>query len=256
MDTQVTLAEMYAHMGWFAKGIVLTLLLMSVYVATIVVRKLIQLSRARKATLKFSKPFSDALQAEDFSKAEQLVNQHPNSHLASAFRRVFPSLTFHSADQALSAVEVASVQRIIDLNTLEQLAKFRRGLGVLATVGATAPFVGLLGTTMGVVKAFQGMGSSGSAGIGAVAAGIAEALITTAFGLLVAIPAVWLYNYFINRIDYISMEVTYATKEFMDFLLKYEARLSQGPGGGATNVGVLESRSVSGDAANAARARM
>jgi biopolymer transport protein ExbB/biopolymer transport protein TolQ len=246
MEGQVTLAQMYQHMGWFAKGIVITLLVMSIYVATIVVRKLIQLNRARKATLKFSKPFSDALAGEDFGAAEDLVNKHPHSHLASAFRRVFPSLTFLSQDLALSAVEVASVQRIIDLNTLEQLAKFRRGLGVLATVGATAPFVGLLGTTMGVVKAFQGMGSAGSSGFGAVAAGIAEALITTAFGLLVAIPAVWLYNYFINRIDYVSMEMTYATKEFMDFLLKYEARLSQGggprPGGPSPDspVGVLE----------------
>jgi len=254
---ELSLREMYAHMGYFAKGIVFTLLLMSIYTATIVVRKLIQLSRARKATLKFSKPFSDALASEDFGSAEDLVNKHPNSHLAAAFRRVFPSLTFHSQDNALSAVEVASVQRIIDLNTLEQLAKFRRGLGVLATVGATAPFVGLLGTTMGVVKAFQGMGASGSSGFGAVAAGIAEALITTAFGLLVAIPAVWLYNYFINRIDYVSMEMTYATKEFMDFLLKYEARLTQGgppagPGSGRRDsaVGLLEPH---GDPASRAR---
>jgi biopolymer transport protein ExbB/TolQ len=255
----ITLTEMYANMGPFAKGIVFTLLIMSVFTATIIVRKLIQLSRARKATLKFSKPFSDALANEDFSAASDLVNKHQNSHLASAFRRVFPSLTFASQDNTLSAVEVASVQRIIDLNTLEQLAKFRRGLGVLATVGATAPFVGLLGTTMGVVKAFQGMGTSGGSGFGAVAAGIAEALITTAFGLLVAIPAVWLYNYFINRIDYVSMEMTYATKEFMDFLLKYEARLNsggpRGPGGGRqdSSVGVLERGH---DPATAVRARM
>src|SRR5262245_19928785 len=255
----VSLAEMYQSMGLFAKGIVMTLLLMSIYVAAIVVQKLIQLSRARSATLKFSTPFSQALANEDFTAAESLVTKHPHSHLASAFRRVFPSLTFASQDNALSAVEVASVQRIIDLNTLEQLAKFRRGLGVLATVGATAPFVGLLGTTMGVVKAFQGMGASGSSGVGAVAAGIAEALITTAFGLLVAIPAVWLYNYFINRIDYISMEMTYATKEFMDFLLKYEARLNAGgprpPGGRSqdSSVGVLERGH---DPAPAVRARM
>ena len=100
-----------------------------------------------------------------------MVTKHPHSHLAAAFRRVFPSITFHSQDQALSAVEVASVQRIIDLNTLEQLAKFRRGLGVLATVGATAPFVGLLGTTMGVVRAFAGMGESASGRFAAVAGG-------------------------------------------------------------------------------------
>src|SRR5262245_42631065 len=259
MEGTITLGKMYADMGPFAKGIVVTLLIMSVFTLTIIVRKLIQLSRARKATLKFSKPFSDALANEDFNAASDLVNKHQNSHLASAFRRVFPSLTVHSQDNALSAVEVASVQRIIDLNTLEQLAKFRRGLGVLATVGATAPFVGLLGTTMGVVKAFQGMGASGSSGFGAVAAGIAEALVTTAFGLLVAIPAVWLYNYFINRIDYISMEMTYATKEFMDFLLKYEARLNAGgprpPGGRSqdSSVGVLERGH---DPAPAVRARM
>lgn len=245
---EVTLQEMYAHMGWFAKGIVLTLLLMSIYTAMIAVQKMLQLGRARKATLNFSEPFSKALAAEDFAKAEQLVDKNPNSHLASAFRRVFPTLKYASEDRSLSAVEVSSVQRMIDLNTLEQLSKFRRGLGVLATVGATAPFVGLLGTTMGVVKAFQGMGAAGSAGFGAIAAGIAEALITTAFGLLVAIPAVWLYNYFINRIDYVSMEVTYATKEFMDFLLKFEARL-----GGSGNVGALDRGH---DAAAAARSRM
>ena len=216
----VTLQEMYEHMGPFAKGIVITLLIMSIYVMVVVVRKLMQLSKARKATLQFSGPFSEALANEDFSTAEELVQKHPNSHLAAAFRRVFPSITFHSQDHALSAVEVASVQRIIDLNTLEQLAKFRRGLGVLATTGATAPFVGLLGTTMGVVKAFQGMGTSGGGGFSAVAAGIAEALITTAFGLLVAIPAVWLYNYFSTKIDFLTVEMTYTSKELIDYLIK------------------------------------
>jgi biopolymer transport protein ExbB/TolQ len=83
---------------------------------------------------------------------------------------------------------------------------------------------------MGVVNAFTGMAVSGSGGLAAISAGIAEALVTTAFGLLVAIPAVWLYNYYINRIDYLSMEVTYATKEFMDFLLRYEAEISRGQG--------------------------
>lgn len=229
----VSLVELWGTMGWFAKGIVFTLLGMSIYVATISIRKLMQLRRARKATIKFATPFSQALAKEDFTAAERLVEGNPHSHLATAFRRVFPSITFHSQDHALSAVEVASVQRMIDLNNLEQLARFRRGLGVLATVGATAPFVGLLGTTMGVVTAFTGMAEAGSGGLAAISAGIAEALITTAFGLLVAIPAVWLYNYFINRIDYIAMEITYATKEFVDFLHRYEAGLLRGRGAGS-----------------------
>lgn len=219
-------AELWATMGWFARSIIFILLAMSIYVATISIRKTIQLSRSRRATLKFSGQFSEALSQEDFTAAERLVEEHPKSHLAAAFRRVFPSLTFHSKDHALSGAEVASVQRLIELNQLETLSGFRRGLGVLATVGATAPFVGLLGTTMGVVNAFQGMATAGSSGLSGIMAGIAEALIATAFGLLVAIPAVWLYNYYVNRIDYVSMEMTYATKEFMDFLLRYEARLT------------------------------
>jgi biopolymer transport protein ExbB len=227
---QLSLLELWGTMGYFAKGIVALLLLMSVFAATIAIRKSIQLWRAKSATLKFSPQFSRVLANEDFATAERLVEEYPHSHLAVAFRRVFPSITFHSADHALSAVEIASVQRMIELNTLEQLSKFRRGLGVLATVGATAPFVGLLGTTMGVVNAFTGMAVSGSGGLAAISAGIAEALVTTAFGLLVAIPAVWLYNYYINRIDYLSMEMTYATKEFMDFLLRYEANILRAQG--------------------------
>ena len=226
----MSLIELWGHMGWFAKGIVFVLLGMSLAVASVSIRKLMMLRRSRRATLAFSPSFSDALAREDFEAAEQAVEHHRESHLASAFRRVFPSLRAHAEDQSLTAVEVASIQRMIELNTLEQLAQFRRGLGVLATIGATAPFVGLLGTTMGVVNAFTGMASAGSGGLAAISAGIAEALITTAFGLLVAIPAVWLYNYYINRIDYVSMEITYATKEFMDFLLRYESRLTGGAG--------------------------
>jgi biopolymer transport protein ExbB/TolQ len=225
---QLSLLELWGTMGLFAKAIVAILLIMSVFAATIAIRKSIQLYRAKRATLRFSPLFSQALANEDFVEAERLVEQYSQSHLAAAFRRVFPSITFHSQDHALSAVEIASVQRLIELNTLEQLARYRRGLGVLATIGATAPFVGLLGTTMGVVNAFTGMAVSGSGGLAAISAGIAEALVTTAFGLLVAIPAVWLYNYYLNRIDYLSMEVTYATKEFMDFLLRYEHELMRG----------------------------
>ncbi|HET9983856.1 MAG TPA: MotA/TolQ/ExbB proton channel family protein [Longimicrobiales bacterium] len=250
----ISLIELWGTMGWFARGIVFILLFMSIIVATITIRKLIMLRRSRGATLRFSGAFSEALTNEDFAEAERLVEANQRSHLAAVFRRVFPSLTFHSEDHDLSAAEIASVQRMIDLNTLEQLSKFRRGLGVLATVGATAPFVGLLGTTMGVVNAFTGMAVSGSGGLAAISAGIAEALITTAFGLLVAIPGVWLYNYFINRIDYISMEITYATKEFVDFLLRYEARLHQSVGKASESITTL--MDSANDPAAMARSRM
>ena len=99
-------------------------------------------------------------------------------------------------------------------------SELRRGLAVLATVGATAPFVGLLGTTMGIVNAFTGMATSGTGGLSAISGGIAEALITTAFGLLVAIPAVWAYNYFTTKIDNLQVEMTYTSKEMIDYLIK------------------------------------
>lgn len=224
----LSLMHLWGTMGWFARGIVFVLLGMSVFAAMVGIRKVLQLARSRRETIRFSPLFSKALQEEDFNGAQALVEKHGRSHLAAAFRRVFPAITFHSKDERLSAAEIASVQRLIELNQLEQVAQFRRGLGALATIGSTAPFVGLLGTTMGVVNAFTGLASAGTGGLAAISAGIAEALITTAFGLIVAIPAVWLYNYFINRIDYVGMEITYATKEFMDFLLRYESRLEMG----------------------------
>ena len=103
---------------------------------------------------------------------------------------------------------------------LMTIVDLKRGLGVLATVGATAPFVGLLGTTMGIVNAFTGMAASGSGGLSAISAGVAEALITTAFGLIVAIPAVWAYNYFQTKIDNLTAEMTYTSKEMIDYLIK------------------------------------
>lgn len=224
---QLSLIELWNSMGWFAKGIVFVLFGMSIYAASIAIRKAMEFRRARRATLAFSAPFSKALAAEDFDAASTLVDKHKASHLAAAFRGVMGNLQLFGKDRRLSAVEIASIQRTIELNALEQLANLRRGLGVLATIGSTAPFVGLLGTTMGVVNAFTGMAAAGSGGLSAISAGIAEALITTAFGLMVAIPAVWLYNYFVNRIEYVGMEIQYAAKEFTDFLLRYEVGLQE-----------------------------
>jgi biopolymer transport protein ExbB/biopolymer transport protein TolQ len=96
----------------------------------------------------------------------------------------------------------------------------KKGIPSLATIGATAPFVGLLGTVVGVINAFAGIGSQGSAGLGAVSAGISEALIETALGLVVAIPAVWLYNYFTGRLEYFNVEMDNSSSELVDYFIK------------------------------------
>ena len=221
----LSLIELWGTMGWFARGIVYVLVGMSFFAVTVSLQRAWDLRRARRATLRFVPKLSEALEAQDMTAAQAAVEEHPVSHLAGAYKGVFTSLRHHVSDGTLSPVEVAAAQRTVELNKLEQIARFRRGLGVLATVGSTAPFVGLLGTTMGVVNAFTGMAEAGSGGLAAISAGIAEALITTALGLFVAIPAVWLYNYFANRIEFVSMEIDYGSKEFMNFLLVLEAKM-------------------------------
>jgi biopolymer transport protein ExbB/biopolymer transport protein TolQ len=224
----MSLIELWGTMGWFAKGIVVLLLLMSIFVVAVSARKLFELGRSRQATLLFSPLFSEALTRDDFEEADQVVQRHPKSHLAAVFRRAFSVLSGLARRGGIPPEEIHATQRLLELNGLEQIAQFRRGLGVLATVGSTAPFVGLLGTTMGVVNAFTGIASSGTGGLAAISAGIAEALITTALGIFVAIPAVWLYNYFVNRIELLSMEITYGSKEFIDYLERYvRARSTQ-----------------------------
>jgi biopolymer transport protein ExbB/biopolymer transport protein TolQ len=123
-------------------------------------------------------------------------------------------------DGSVTVADINSAERAIERNMLLIVTELKRGLALLATTGATAPFVGLLGTTMGIVNSFVGMSNTASAGLAAISAGIAEALIATAFGLVVAIPAVWLYNYFQTKIDNLVAEMTYVSKEMIDYLIK------------------------------------
>ena len=99
----------------------------------------------------------------------------------------------------------------------------KKGVNTLATIGSTAPFVGLLGTVVGVINAFVGIAATGSGGIGAVSAGIAEALVETALGLFVAIPAVWFYNYLTGRLDYFNVEMDNSSSELVDYFIKKTA---------------------------------
>jgi biopolymer transport protein ExbB/biopolymer transport protein TolQ len=224
----VDLMELWGTMGLFAKGIVYLLFIMSFASIAVTFQRWFDLMKSRNQTVKFAPKLSSALEANDLDAAEAAVAAYPKGHLACAYKGVFSSLKEHVSDRSLSATEVGAIQRTIDLNKLEQLARFRRGLGILATVGATAPFVGLLGTTMGVVNAFTGMATAGSGGLSAISAGIAEALITTAFGLLVAIPAVWIYNYLTPRVELVAMESDDGSQEFRNFLLAIESRMARG----------------------------
>ncbi len=115
---------------------------------------------------------------------------------------------------------VDSVRRAIQRAAALTSSDLKKGMGALATIGSTAVFVGLLATTLGVINAFQGIATTGSGGLGAVSGGISEALVGTAVGLFVAIPAVWFYNYLTGNIEYFNVEMDNSSSELVDYFIK------------------------------------
>lgn len=225
---QMSMTELWSHMGWFARGIVFVLIFMSIISLTIAAAKWLRFRRMAKVTRVFAPQFSAALEAENIPEALELTERHNKSHVArvlgESLREVAPLLS----DARVAGAAIQSAERSVEREQILLANELKSGLGVLATTGATAPFVGLLGTTMGIVNAFTGMATGG--GLEAISAGIAEALITTAIGLLVAIPAVWLYNYFTARLDTLFSELAYAGRELVDWMMTREAQ-REGKGG-------------------------
>jgi len=217
-----SLYDLFVSMGLFAKSIVVVLALMSLISWTNAFQKWWQLMKSRGETVKFAPEFSRFLKEEQLDAAIQLAEKQKRSHVARVLGEALSEVKPLLRDRAtITAADINSVERAVEREMLIAASELKRGLGILATTGATAPFVGLLGTVMGIVNAFTGMAASGGGGsLASVSAGIAEALITTAFGLIVAIPAVWLYNYFTTKIDFLSAEMTYTSKELIDFLIK------------------------------------
>ncbi|MGH7648680.1 MAG: MotA/TolQ/ExbB proton channel family protein, partial [Gemmatimonadaceae bacterium] len=216
----LSLSAMFVTMGWFAKIIVIVLAIMSIFSLTIALQKWWRLRKAQSETRKFAPEFSQFLEEDNLNEAIKLAEGYKKSHVARVLGGALGEVKPLLQDGSVTVADINSAERAVERNMLIIVSELKRGLAVLATVGATAPFVGLLGTVMGIVNAFQGMAVSGAGGLGSVSAGISEALITTAFGLIVAIPAVWFFNYFSTKIDNLSVEMTYTSKEMIDYLIK------------------------------------
>jgi biopolymer transport protein ExbB len=219
----MSLTELWDSMGWFARGIAFTLIGMSIISLSVAAAKLLRFRRMTAATREFAPKFSEALEQDNIPEALTLTEQYQKSHVArvlgESLREVAPLLD----DSRVAGAAITSAERSVEREQILLANELKSGLGLLATVGSTAPFVGLLGTTMGIVNAFTGMATAGG-GLEAISAGIAEALITTAVGLLVAIPAVWLYNYFSSRLETLFSELAYAGREMIDWMMEREAR--------------------------------
>ena len=217
------LLSMWRAMGPFAKGVAAFLALMSVYSLGVVAERLVTFARANVASRRYAEQLRALLPQKKYGDAVALARTLEHGHLA----RVL-GLAIEEYERGVLAARapgggfdvIASVNRAVERSSLRTVADLRRGLGALATVGSTAPFVGLLGTVAGIITAFQAMAATGSGGLASVSAGIAEALVTTAFGLLVAIPAVMMFNYLTGRVDEMQVDIDDSANELVDYLLK------------------------------------
>ena len=218
----VDLMQLWAHAGPFVKGIVFVMLFMSLMSFTVAFKKLWHFRKATVATRNFAPHFSRAIQEEQLDQAIALAEKNKTSHVAKVLGGALAEVKPLLRDRAtITAADINSAERAVERQMLLELTDFKRGLGILATTGATAPFVGLLGTCIGIISSFEAMSSAGAAGgLAGIAGGIAEALIATSIGLMVAIPAVWFYNYFTTKIEYLTAEMMHSSKELIDYLIK------------------------------------
>ena len=212
-----SLTEMWHSMGLPAKIVGAFLVVMGLASLTVFIERLIALRRSRAANRKFAAEIGNGLSAGAVEAVMAEAAKYPYGHLP---RLVAAGLNTYwearASDESGKLSPVERTRRSLERRVEELVADLKRGLAVLASVGSVAPFVGLLGTVVGIISAFQGIASTGSGGLSSVAAGISEALVETALGLAVAIPAVLAFNYLSNSIARDEMALGSAAGELVD----------------------------------------
>jgi biopolymer transport protein ExbB len=223
----LNLIEMWGTMGPIAKAVAFVLFFMSMWSIGVAVERIYTFMQAKSQSKVYAPQVAKHLKDGRLKDAIAISTNknYRYSHLAKVVLAGLQEYQFQQDNAGgLSREELLdTVRRSIQRATALTANDLKKGVSALATIGATAPFVGLLGTVVGVINAFVGIASTGSGGIGAVSAGIAEALIETALGLFVAIPAVWFYNFLTSRIEYFNVEMDNSSSELVDYFIKKTA---------------------------------
>lgn len=215
---EMSLTEIWSSMGFLARLIAISLVAMGFASLVVSIERLMVMRRAQNLSSAFATKARPLLEDRDVDTLLDLTRgaEYKDAPLPRLIRFGLEAFTANRKDEAVGPVEMT--RRELG-RRLEQLAaESRRGMGILASTGSTAPFIGLFGTVIGIITAFQGIAASGGGGIGAVSAGIAEALIVTAVGLFVAIAAVLFFNYLTARFDKFDMVMQHAASELVDYL--------------------------------------
>src|SRR4051795_294571 len=214
----------WGNMGMLAKAVVIVLFIMSAWSIGVMIDRLIAYNAARKQSRAFAPAVAGALREGKLDEAIKIADRYKKSHLAKVVVAGLQEFRAHQDSNEIPGEEIEASKRALDRSEAIVHAEMKRGVSSLATIGSTAPFVGLFGTVVGIINAFKGIATEKSAGLGAVAAGISEALVTTAVGLFVAIPAVWMYNFFTNKIEAFDVEMGNSSSELIDYFLKRSQR--------------------------------
>lgn len=220
----MSFGHIWAQMGPTVKGILVILIFLSIYSLGVSLERWWNFRNAKKQSVKFALEIGQLLKQEKLKEAIDLAKKYKFSHVAKVVSAGLLEFAYEAHGGSIAGHDVvAAAERAIERATMMTTADMKKGLGGLATIATTAPFIGLLATVIGIIRSFQGMAQSGTGGLGSVSAGIAEALIGTAIGLFVAIPAVWLYNYFLNKIDRFQVEMSNSASELVDYFMKRQA---------------------------------
>lgn len=223
----MNLIEMWGSMGLVAKAIGVILVIMSMISFGVAIERIFTFTQARKQSKLYAPQVAKHLKEGRLKDAIAISSSknYRYSHLAKVVLAGLQEYQFQQESGAGLSREdlVDTVRRAIQRASALTANDLKKGIAALATIGATAPFVGLLGTVVGIITAFQGIAATGSGGLGAVSAGISEALVETALGLVVAIPAVWFYNYLSGRIEYFNVEMDNSSSELVDYFIKKTA---------------------------------
>jgi len=216
----MNVAEMLGHSGIIGLSVMAGLLRMSIYSVGVILHKHRRFSAASRQSEVFLPAFGGFLQAGRLKDAIDAAELHPDSPVARVVAAGAAELVGGAPAQIDPATRFELVQRALERAKPRILTEMKRDLGRLATIGSTAPFIGLFGTVVGIINAFRGIGATGSGGVAAVSGGISEALIATALGIFVAIPAVVAFNHFTGTLERFQAEINSTSSELTDFLYK------------------------------------
>src|SRR5262249_48377351 len=216
----MTFTELLRNIGLFGAAVIFCLAPLSIFSVAVMVNKYRRFRSASIESQTFKPLFAKFVHGGEVQELIDAVQQHQKSHVAqviSAGILEYEGVRQAGGDQAASLELVTSALRD---SMSESLIQLKEGLGFLATIGSTAPFVGLFGTVAGIINAFRNIAATGSGGMSVVSGGIAEALVTTALGIFVAIPAVAAFNYFTGRIENFHIEMNRAATQLVNRLFK------------------------------------